>query len=135
MPMRHGGSLPKNSRICPRLSCFLTTGFPAASTPCTWKTFLAISIPIVLICMWTAPSCDSSTTITLWHIDAGSGRRPPHQKRRAAFVRCQGRPDHHVDCSHFVRDVRVATRVVHWRSMDQNTKDILEAVNFIKERV
>jgi hypothetical protein len=35
----------------------------------------------VLTCMWTAPSCDSSTTITLWHIDAGSGRRPPHQNR------------------------------------------------------
>src|SRR6476660_2898109 len=81
MPMRHGGSLPKNSSIWPRLSCFLITGFPAASTPCTWKTFLAISIPIVLICMWMAPSCDSSTTITLWHIDAGSGRRPPHQYR------------------------------------------------------
>src|SRR5258706_1486250 len=26
------------------------------------------------------PSCDSSATITLWHFDAGSGRRPPHQK-------------------------------------------------------
>jgi hypothetical protein len=26
-----------------------------------------------------SPQCDSSLTITLWHIDAGSGRRPPHQ--------------------------------------------------------
>ena len=25
------------------------------------------------------PQCDSSPTITLWHIDAGSRRRPPHQ--------------------------------------------------------
>jgi hypothetical protein len=24
---------------------------------------------------------DSSATITLWHFDAGSGRRPPHQKQ------------------------------------------------------
>ena len=24
------------------------------------------------------------TTITLWHSDAGSGRRPPHQKRTSA---------------------------------------------------
>src|SRR5262249_28613359 len=36
-------------------------------------------MPIVATCMWTAPSCDSSPTITLWHSDAGSGRRPPHQ--------------------------------------------------------
>src|SRR6476659_1670897 len=81
MPTRHGGSLPKNSITWPRLNCFLSTGLSEASTPCTWKTFLARSIPIVLICMWTAPSCDSSLTITLWHIDAGSGRRPPHQAR------------------------------------------------------
>ena len=40
-----------------------------------------------------------------------------------------------VDRSHFVLNVRVAARMVHWRSMDQNTKDILEAVNFIKEKV
>src|SRR5262245_20815980 len=33
-----------------------------------------------LTCMWTAPSCDSSMTITLWHFDAASGRRPLHQK-------------------------------------------------------
>jgi hypothetical protein len=24
------------------------------------------------------------TTITLWHFDAGSGRRPPHQKQTSA---------------------------------------------------
>ena len=41
---------------------------------------LARSKPIVLICMWSAPSCDSSTTITLWHFDAGSGRRSLHQQ-------------------------------------------------------
>ena len=71
----------KNSSTWLRLSCFLSTSFSAASTPCTWKTFLARSIPIVLICMWTALSCDSSLTITLWHINAQSGRRPPHQTR------------------------------------------------------
>src|ERR1700704_1399148 len=47
--------------------------------PCTWNTFLAISKPIVVICMWTAPSCDSIATITLRRFVAGSGRRPPHQ--------------------------------------------------------
>src|SRR6476661_5339853 len=88
MPTRHGGSLPKNSITWPRLNCFLSTGLSEASTPCTWKTFLARSIPIVLICMWTAPSCDSSLTITLWHIDAGSGRRPPHQKRLLCQAAC-----------------------------------------------
>jgi hypothetical protein len=36
--------------------------------------------------MWTALSCDSSLTITLWHINAQSGRRPPHQTR--SFRRC-----------------------------------------------
>ena len=29
---------------------------PPASTPCTWNTFLARSRPIVVTCMWTAPS-------------------------------------------------------------------------------
>src|SRR5258707_9966225 len=52
--------------------------------PCTWNTFLAISKPIVVICMWTAPSCDSVATITLWQFVAGSGRRPPHQNRTHA---------------------------------------------------
>src|SRR6476646_3853909 len=88
MPTRHGGSLPKNSITWPRLNCFLSTGLSEASTPCTWKTFLARSIPIVLICMWTAPSCDSSLTITLWHIDAGSGRRPPHQTGKPSESDC-----------------------------------------------
>jgi hypothetical protein len=32
------------------------------------------------------PSCDSSTTITLWHFDAGSGRRPPHQTELPSFL-------------------------------------------------
>ena len=40
-------------------------------------------MPIVVTCMWTAPQCDSSLTSTLWHIDAGSGRRPPHQGSQA----------------------------------------------------
>src|SRR4029078_8078701 len=60
-------------------SFFVITTLPAASTPCTWNTFLARSIPSVVTCMWTAPSCDSSPTTTLWHFDAVSGRRPPHQ--------------------------------------------------------
>src|SRR5262249_55376577 len=46
----------------------------------TWNTFFARSKPIVVICMWTAPSCDSVATITLRQFVAGSGRRPPHQE-------------------------------------------------------
>jgi hypothetical protein len=30
------------------------------------------------------------STITLWHIDAGIGRRPPHHSRRALIVGYQG---------------------------------------------
>src|ERR1700745_2711544 len=59
MPTRQGGILPKNSMICLRRSCRLTTTWPALCTPCTWNTFLARSTPMVLTCMWTTPSGDS----------------------------------------------------------------------------
>jgi hypothetical protein len=53
--MRQGGSAVKNFNTWPRRSCFLTTTFSVASMPWTWNTFFAISKPIVVICMWTAP--------------------------------------------------------------------------------
>jgi hypothetical protein len=35
--------------------------------------------------MWTAPlNVVRFDATTLWHFDAGSGRRPPHQKRHIA---------------------------------------------------
>src|SRR5258706_2250726 len=44
---------------------------PAASTPCTWKTDFAISIPIVLTSpMDGSPQCGCSNATTLWHLDA-----------------------------------------------------------------
>src|SRR5208282_212810 len=52
MPTKHGGSFSKNVRTCRRFNCRRTTTWPAASTPCTWKTDLAMSRPIVVIdCM------------------------------------------------------------------------------------
>jgi putative SOS response-associated peptidase YedK len=39
-----------------------------------------------------SPSCDSSATITLWHLDAGSGRRPPHHKQPHLFTAADGSP-------------------------------------------
>jgi len=37
-------------------------------------------MPIVVTRMWTAPYSDSSPTITLWHIETGSGQRLSHQR-------------------------------------------------------
>src|SRR6202051_2452136 len=52
MPTRHGGSFSKNSSTWRRFNWRRMTTWPAASTPCTWKTDLAISKPIVVtVCM------------------------------------------------------------------------------------
>ena len=51
--------------------------------------------------------------------------------RRRPNVRCQGKPDKRWRS----RFVHRGTRVVDCGSMDQNTKDILETVNFIKDRM
>jgi hypothetical protein len=58
--MRQRGNLSNSGSTCERRSFFVITTLPAASTPCTWNTFLARSIPSVVTCMWMAPSCDSS---------------------------------------------------------------------------
>src|SRR5262245_38593263 len=60
MPIRHRDRDSKNAMTWPRRSCLLTTTVSAASMPWTWNTFLAISKPIVVICMWRAPLSDSS---------------------------------------------------------------------------
>src|SRR5262249_40130812 len=64
------------------------------------------------------PSCDSSTTITLWHCDAGSGRRPSHQERPLALQKTldQGRtysPDRDRLSIKRLREMTDATAGVH----------------------
>src|SRR5215813_11445094 len=51
------------------------TTWPAASTPCTWKTDFAISRPIVEIdCIGcSSESWEPQTTPTTWHPRAGGG--------------------------------------------------------------
>ena len=52
MPTRHGGSFWKNARTVRRFNWRRMSTWPAASTPCTWKTDLAMTRPIVVIdCM------------------------------------------------------------------------------------
>src|SRR5262245_3916342 len=91
MPTRQGGTLPKNSMICLRRSCRLTTTWPALSTPCNWNTFLARSTPMVLTCMWTTPSSDSLFNTLLARSMPGAGVVPPHHERRVLqkTVACQ----------------------------------------------
>src|SRR3990172_7003682 len=74
MPTKQGGILLKNSINSLRRSCRAMTTLPCPSTPCTWNTFFAISMPIVVACMWTTPSCDSfSNDHPLAHSMPGAG--------------------------------------------------------------
>src|ERR1700681_3387274 len=92
MPIRHGGSALKNASTWLRRSCLRTTTFSAASMPWTWNTFLAISKPIVVICMWTAPlNVVRFDATTLWHFDAAE-RAPSTTSQTTDF-----------GCSHDVR--------------------------------
>jgi hypothetical protein len=54
------------------------TAWPAASTPCSWKTRLAMSKPTVVISMVDGSFSSLHLTARAWHIDAVRGR-PPHQ--------------------------------------------------------
>src|SRR4029077_18587932 len=80
MPTRQGGNLEKNGSICDRRSDLRTTTWPLASTPWTWKTFLAKSRPIVVICIADGShfARERLMAFTLWHPDAVSGSHPPH---------------------------------------------------------
>ena len=52
MPMTHGGNWTINGNSCSRVTLGLTsTALPLSSTPCTAKTFLARSIPTVIMFM------------------------------------------------------------------------------------
>src|SRR6476620_7291036 len=55
MPTRHCGNFWKNARTYRRFNWRRMTTWPAASTPCTCKTDLAMSRPIVVIVCMDAP--------------------------------------------------------------------------------
>src|SRR5215211_5069295 len=62
-----------------RRSALRRTIFPLLSTPCSWKTFFAISRPIVAI---SGMMCGSSPVLQHAYSgtsDAGGGRHPRHQ--------------------------------------------------------
>src|SRR5829696_2203327 len=75
--MRQDGSFAKNGITCARLSARRTITSPLRLTGCTWKTFLARSMPTVVISIVVAPS-SCCVTAPLWRCDAGSGSHPPH---------------------------------------------------------
>jgi len=68
----------KRGSICRRLSCRRNPTAPAASTPCTWKTGLAKSSPIIVT--WMAP--DARAAYPTWHTDAVRG--PPPKRREGS---------------------------------------------------
>jgi hypothetical protein len=47
--------LREEARHLVALSCFFSTALPRSSTPCTWNTFFARSMPIVVIFIADAP--------------------------------------------------------------------------------
>src|SRR5262245_19816891 len=111
MPTRHGASLAKNASTCLRLSLRATTTLPTASTPWTWNTFFARSIPMVVIAVMDGPfNGDSSSTITLRHLYVR--RRPPHQLGQVAIY-CRVSTDDQ-SCERQERDLRAfAKRAGH----------------------
>src|SRR6516225_10689097 len=78
MPTKQGGRALKNASTSDRCSFRRNTALPAASTPCSWKTRLAMSKPTVVISMVDGSFSSLHPTARAWHIDAVRGR-PPHQ--------------------------------------------------------
>ena len=68
IPTRQGSSFDRKLSTVPRRSFFCKTISPRSSTPWSWKTDFAKSIPSVLICMWMAPSLCWLRTAPVWHI-------------------------------------------------------------------
>jgi hypothetical protein len=75
MPTRHAGNFSKNAMTWRRCNWRRITGWPAALTPCTWKTDLAISNPIVVtVCMLSSSeSWEPQQAPRRWHSRAGGG--------------------------------------------------------------
>src|SRR6516164_4563832 len=78
MPTKQGGRALKNASTSDRCSFRRNTALPAASTPCSWKTRLAMSKPTVVIFMVDGSFSSLHSTARAWHIDAVRGR-PLHQ--------------------------------------------------------
>src|SRR6516225_8141699 len=78
MPTKQGDRALKNASTSGRCSFRRNTALPAASTPCSWKTRLAMSKPTVVISMVDGSFSSLHSTARAWHIDAVRGR-PPHQ--------------------------------------------------------
>src|SRR6516164_9488015 len=78
MPTKQDGRALKNASTSDRCSFRRNTALPAASTPCSWKTRLAMSKPTVVIFMVDGSFSSLHSTARAWHIDAVRGR-PPHQ--------------------------------------------------------
>src|SRR6516225_4251249 len=78
MPTKQGGRALKNASTSDRCRFRRNTVLPAASTPCSWKTRLAMSKPTVVIFMVDGSFSSLHSTARAWHIDAVRGR-PPHQ--------------------------------------------------------
>src|SRR5271154_1747120 len=70
MPTRHGGRASKNLSTSARRSFFLAVTWPAASTPWTWNTDLARSIPIVVVFM-----VDGSCSVACFNNDQPMAHR------------------------------------------------------------
>src|SRR5215470_15707473 len=78
MPTKQGGRALKNASTSDRCSFRRNTALPAASTPCSWKTRLAMSKPTVVISIVDGSFSSLHSTARAWHSDAVRGR-PPHQ--------------------------------------------------------
>src|ERR1700751_4061446 len=70
MPTKQGGRALKNASTSDRCSFRRNTALPAASTPCSWKTRLAMSNPNVVIFMVDGSFSSLHSTAQAWHIDA-----------------------------------------------------------------
>src|SRR6516162_2409480 len=78
MPTKQDGRALKNASTSDRCNFRRNTALPAASTPCSWKTRLAMSKPTVVISIVDGSFSSLHSTARAWHIDAVRGR-PPHQ--------------------------------------------------------
>src|SRR6516225_6913217 len=85
MPTKQGGRALKKASTSDRCSFRRNTALPAASTPCSWKTRLAMSKPTVVIFMVDGSFSSLHSTARAWHIDAVRGR-PPHQIRSTRYL-------------------------------------------------
>src|SRR6516165_1678309 len=83
MPTKQGGRALKNASTSDRCSFRRNTALPAASTPCSWRTRLAMSKPTVVISIVDGSFSLLHSTARVWHIDAVRGR-PPHQVSSAS---------------------------------------------------